>query len=373
MRARVAEAMNFFRSALPLLLASLSLGASVFACSAPTDDDDSASDESDIKKKVSPKGGNGEFDLLAPTSFKTDGYSGSFTFAGPSIAMGDKVQKVPGAYSLTAQGVSFVDGVLPSSSLPFTITAGAIVKNQLAGLNIHFSEPLTLGSARVDMIETGGGNAYLDGNKAWQTKATGSAILLLAGTISVTPSTEGTATSYTIAENTLKEIVLPVAHVTVSLDAVDPAYPSPASCAIPTITGGAYNYPYNYMASAPLRKSDGTPSATYVVPSGSKAPVTLTAYGLGTQQATTAGGTNSFTLNRLEVDDVEVAQTGGGSTFVKGSVYVVKKNANGTTTALNCTFPTHSGIDLPDGDYTVTSSASTASGTVTSSQDVSFP
>jgi hypothetical protein len=54
-------------------------------------------------------------------------------------------------------------------------------------------------------------------------------------------------------------------------------------------------------------------------------------------------------------------------------VTIGRKNADGSFTNLNCTFPTHSGVDLPDGTYRVASRAQSASGVVTSTEDVTFP
>ena len=64
---------------------------------------------------------------------------------------------------------------------------------------------------------------------------------------------------------------------------------------------------------------------------------------------------------------------GGAGVVTGGTMTEAVANADGTFTNLNCNFPTHTGLDLPDGTYRVTSRASSASGVVTSTDDVTFP
>jgi hypothetical protein len=194
-------------------------------------------------------------------------------------------------------------------------------------------------------------------------------MLVLAGKVTVTPATEGAGTDHIVTEGALKEVVLPTSRVSLAIDAYDPAYPTPTNCGATYVRAGAQSY----TATALVRKQDGSPNASFVVPQGTRAPVAVNAYGIEVAQATVAGQTHSFTLNRLEIDDVEVAQAGGGSQLVKGTVTIGRKNADGTFTNLNCNFPTHSGLDLPDGTYRVASRAQSASGVVTSTEDVTFP
>jgi hypothetical protein len=256
-----------------------------------------------------------------------------------------------------------------SHQLSFAITAGAVAKHQLGGLRVRFSSPVTLGNTQVDLRTETGGTGYLYAGRAWQTTATGAGFLVLAGKIGVTPATEGTPTSVAVAENKLEEVVLPTAKVNLLVDAYDPDYPTPTGCAQTTVIGGAQGY----QTSAYVRKADGSPNASFVAPAGSRAPVSINAYGIVVAQTTAAAGTNTFQLNRLEIDDVEVAQAGGGTQLVKGTVSMSRKNADGTFTSFNCSFPTHSGIDIPDGTYRVISRAQAASGVVTSTEDVTFP
>lgn len=317
---------------------------------------------------MKPKGGNGAFDLVAP-SFTTTGFAGSFTFDNAEINPGSRSEKVPGNYSLQAVAAGFGDGQSPNQQLSFAITAGAVAMHQLGALRVRYAKPITLGAAQIDLRSETGGMGYLYAGRPWQAAPLGASLLVLAGKIGVTPATEGVAINVVIAENKLEEVVLPTSTLSLLVDAYDPDYPTPPSCQPAYVTAGAQGF----AANANVRKPDGSPNASFVVPQGSRAPVYLNAYGLIVTQPTVAGGTNTFQLNRLEIDDVEVAQAGGGSQLVKGTVTVSRKNADGTFTALNCAFPTHSGIDLPDGAYRVVSRAQSASGVVTSTEDVTFP
>jgi hypothetical protein len=359
--------MNPSRMLLALLLASCSLG--VVACSAPTEDDGENADsqDQDVKKKVKPKGGNGAFDLVAP-SFTSTGFAGNFFFDNTGIKAGERREKVPGSYNLQAQAISFADGQTAAQTLTYPITAGAVAKHQLGGLRIRFDAPVTLGSTRVDFVSEMNSTGILQPTGPWATSATGSSMLVLAGKFGVTSYADGVRNDVVVAENALKEVVLPTSKVALLVDAYDPDYPTP-TCAPTYVRAGAQSY----TATAPVRKADGSPNASFVVPQGVRAPVVVNAYGIEVSQNTVAGGTSTFQLNRLEIDDVEVAQAGGGTTMVKGNVSISRKNADGTFTALNCSFPTHSGVDLPDGTYRVVSRASSSSGVVTSTEDVTFP
>lgn len=347
-----------------LLLATLA--AQSVACVA-SNDDDASSEDSEIKKKVKPKGGNGAFDLLKP-SFAS-GFVGQLNFDGSSMALGERREKVPGNYNLQLVGASTGDGQTMAQTEVIAITAGSVTARTPGGLRVRFAEPVTLGGARVVLTPTQGYVGFLNAAAPWQSAANGAQMLALAGKVVVSPATETTTLDAIVAEGAVKEVVLPTARVKVALDAYDAAYPNPANCSAAYVRAGAWGY----QASAYVRNANGTPNASFVVPQGSRADVAVVVYGFETKQPTVAGGTNTFTLNRLEVDHVEVAQSGGGTQMVPGTYTLARKNADGTFTQLNCTAPTQTGVDLPDGTYRVTSSARGASGTVTSTEEVSFP
>lgn len=363
--------MSHSRLLLPLLFASCTFSFAA-ACASPTDDggaspENAESQDNDLKKKVKPKGGNGAFDLVAP-SFNTAGFAGAFTFDDAPIKPGERSEKVPGTYVLQALGGGFADGQPPNQQLSFPITAGVVSKHQLGALRVRYSKPVTLGAAQIELRSETGYTGYLYAARPWQSAPLGASLLVLAGKIVVTPATEGVAINVAIAENKLEEVVLPTSTVSLLIDAYDPDYPTP-SCQPTYVTAGAQGF----TANANVRKPDGSPNASFVVPQGTRAPVYLNAYGVIVSQPTVAGGTNTFQLNRLEIDDVEVAKAGGGSQLIKGTVSISRKNPDGSFTSFNCGFPTHSGIDLPDGTYRVVSRAQSASGVVTSTEDVTFP
>ena len=357
--------MNRSHLLLGLLLASSSL--SLFACASPTGDGENAdATESDVKKKVTPKGGNGAFDLVAP-GFNATGFNGTFTFDSAAIKAGDRIEKVPGTYMLQSSAGYYGDGYLMYQQLSNVITAGTVIQHKLGGLRVRFAEPVTLGNTQVALAPEGGSGGYLGAGMPWQKAPTGASLLALAGKVVVTPNSEATGKDVVITQGALAEVVLPVSHVAIALDAYDASYPTPTNCTPTSVRAGATT------ASVPVRNADGSPNAAFVVPQGSRAPVGLNAYGIDLVQPTVPGVTNSFSLNRLEIDDVEVTQAGGGKTMVKGSANISHKNPDGTFTQLNCAFNTHSGLDLPDGTYRIVSRAQSASGVVTSTDDVTFP
>jgi hypothetical protein len=353
-----------------IVLASMTL--SVFACSSPTDDssENAEAQDNDLKKKVKPKGGNGALDFAAP-GFDMTGFVGRYTFDSLVLTPGSRVEKVPGVYALVAQPQSFDSGRLMNQAAQVEITAGVTTRKATGGLRVRFAEPVTLGSTRVDLVPELGAAGFLGGGGSWQRAATGASMLVLPGNVTLTSATEVMPLgAVAVTEGALKEVIMPISHVAVALDAYDAAYPSPTNCSPPTLIGGAQSF----VALATLRNQDGSvPATSFVVPQGRLAPVSVNTYGITTTQPTVAGGTNSFTLNRLEVDDVEVALASGGTQLVRGNVSVARKNADGTFQTANCTFPTHSGIDLPDGTYRVTSQAQSASGPITSTDEVTFP
>jgi hypothetical protein len=360
--------MSRSRLLLGLLLATSSL--TLLACASPTEgaDDGAESQDGELKKKVKPKGGNGAFDLVAP-GFDATGFAGTFSFDGTPIRPGDRSEKVPGAYWLQLQGTNFQHGVLMNQQLWVPIAAGAIAKQQLGGLRVRFAEPVTLGGARVSFSpEQGASAGYLNAGAPWQSSPTGASMLTLAGKVNVAPATGNAGINAVVAAGALTDLVLPTSRVALLVDAYDATYPTPA-CAQTLVRGGAQGY----TATATARNLDGSPNAAFVVPQGPAAPVAVNAFGVEVSQATVAGQTHTFTLNRLEIDDVEVARAGGPSQLVKGTVTVSYKRADGVFVGLNCSFPTHSGIDLPDGVYRVASRADTPSGVVTSTEDVTFP
>jgi len=78
----------------------------------------------------------------------------------------------------------------------------------------------------------------------------------------------------------------------------------------------------------------------------------------------------SVHMNRLEVDHIAVTRPDGTTQMVAGTFAVERKNNTGAFAKILGTEPTHTGVDLPDGTYRVTSMAPNAPTQVTT---VTFP
>jgi hypothetical protein len=337
------------------------------ACVSASDDNTDAED-ADLKKKVKPKAGNGALDLLKP-SFATTAFVGQFSFDGTTMNPGDRREKVPGSYILQTTGNAFADGTAMTQKLAIPITAGTIAKQTPGGLRVRFAEPVTLGGVRVGLTPEQGYEGVLEANTGWHKAATGAQLLVLPGKVTLSPATETTKIDAVITEGAVKEIVLPTSRVAIQLDAFDAAYPTPSNCTAPYLRAGASGY----TSTEYIRTAAGVPNASFVVPQGTRTDLILNVYGYEWKQATVSGATHTFMLNRLEVDDVEVALSGGGTQMVAGTYTIARKNDLGTWVSLNCSAPTHTGMDLPDGTYRVTSSARAASGPVSYVEEISFP
>ena len=365
MRSSLASASFVLLAALPLL----SMG-----CAASGDDEGDSADssESDVKKKVKPKAGNGAFDLAKPT-FTTDGFEGQHVFGGSNVAIGGRVERVPGTYNLSVGGQSLGtnDGrAMAQVTGGYTLGVGTILSQKASGLRVKFAEPLTLGRAYVEITPTSGSAGYLTADGGWRARAEGSRMFVLPGDVRVRSYADtATTKSVTVTEGNLAEVILPIARVKVVGDEYDATYPTTSNCALPSVRVGAQGYEQSFV----VRRNDGTVDpTTYVVPQGPQAPAVLDTYGYVTVLPTVAGSTHTFTVNRLEVDDVEVNAAGGGTQIVKGT-FTIQRKVGAQLTTLNCNFPTHTGVDLPDGTYVITSTASSASGPVRHVEEVSFP
>jgi hypothetical protein len=353
-------------------LISLLLASTAFAgCAAPSsssddDDDDSESTASDIKKKVKPNAGNGGLDLEAPV-FAVAGFASGFSFDNQPLAIGARAEKTPGSYTLRASS-SWPGGNQLVQEEVIPITAGAVVARKAAGLRVRFAQPVTLGSATVRIVPTRGSTGSLDPNGAWRSFPTGVSMLVLPDTLRLTSDADAAPIPAVTNSGALTEIVLPTARVDIAVDALDPNYPSPQSCSAPYLYAGGTS---SRLQAQFVRKPDSS-GASFVVPQGGTADLELNAYGIRIRKATTGAAVHTITLNRLEIDDVDVAQASGGTTSVRGTVSIAKKE-NAAWQAINCTFPTHSGVDLPDGTYRVITTAQSPSGAVTHTEEVSFP
>lgn len=355
----------------PLMILA-AIGGSLVACGGAPEEEDGASTESEVRKRLKPKGGNGAFDLAKPT-WNPAGVVGGYTFAGKRIQVDSRMEQVPGPWGFnlvpgTADGIRGFDQLLEGVQ----IVAGQVVTRKPTGLRVRFAEVPTLGK-RVNWFLGAGSpitsSGYVYGAGEW---AKTSALLYVPpGSLVVSSDIDLAPTEIVVPEGKLTELVLPTTRVTVDLDSYDPDYPSPPNygcSSMPSIIVGSGGF----QDIAKVR-GDAGPLTNFVVPHGTKATVKLNAYGLVSEKPTVAGGKVSFLLNRLEVDDVEVALSGGGTQLARGNYSV--EVLNGTTyKQLDCgSFPTHTGIDLPDGTYRVTTWATAPSGNIRHVEEVSFP
>lgn len=354
------------------LLLAVSLS-SLMACAANTDAEDaSQSSDDELKKKIKPKGGNGGLDLAKP-SWTTTAAVGQYVFDNVNVLIDTRTEKVPGTYALQTRAIGFDGGQTMNQSFSsIAITAGNIEKRTATGLRVRFDQPLTFGAARYDMVPSVGGIAgFLQGRGgAWSKKVDGVLMFVAPGTIKATNASDLTGSDVTFVEGKLSEVVLPTSKLAVQVDDYDAAYPTPANCQPPYVSAGAPGD----QESLPVRDQAGKGFVTAVIPHGARASAVLNSYGIQKTLATAAGQTVSFLVNRLEVDDVEVSTAGGGTQTVRGTFNVEYKDVGGVYRSIACSgFATHSGIDLPDGAYRITSRASSNSGVVTSVEEVSFP
>ncbi|MFO0662980.1 MAG: hypothetical protein U0174_03460 [Polyangiaceae bacterium] len=362
--------MRYVTKFAPLMLLA-ALGSSLVACGGASEEEDADSSESEVRKRVKPKGGMGAFDLAKPT-WNPAGIVGDYSFAGKSMPVDSRREQVPGTFGfILRSGVD--DGIQSMDQLleEVKIVGGQVETRKPTGLRVRFAEVPTLGK-RVHWALGAGlpikSSGYVYGDGAW---AKTSALLYVPpGPIFVLSDIDAAPTEITAPEGKLTELVLPTTRVSVDLDSYDPDYPSPSSAcdAVPAIIVGSGAA----LDTARVRNAGGS-LKTMVVPHGSKATVKLNAYGIVSEKPTVAGGTVSFLLNRLEVDDVEVSLSGGGTQLTRGQYSVEVKDGN-TYRRLECgSFPTHTGIDLPDGTYRVSTWAEGPSGTIRHVEEVSFP
>lgn len=351
------------------LAASLS---SLVACAASSDaSEDTDSSEADIKRKVKPTGGNGAFDLAKPT-WATAGAVGQYVFDGRDVAIGSRTEKVPGNYAWQTRGNSFEGSqTMGQNADPIAITAGNVVTRTTTGLRVRYDQPLTLGFSTYSMQPVSAGSTgWLRGSGPWARQADGVLMLVAPGKFKATAAADGVTTEVTLTEGKLNEVVLPTAKVSVDTDQYDPDYPTSPNCSAAVLIAGAPGE----TEQAYLRNAAGTGIATQVIPHGARTTAILDTYGVRKTVPTVAGQTIKFVVNRLEVDDVEVRTAGGGTQLVKGTFTVEYKDAGGAYRMFNCGgLPTHTGLDLLDGAYRVTSRANSASGVVTHVEEFTFP
>jgi hypothetical protein len=332
---------------------------------AADEDDATASDESEVKKRVKPTGGNGAFEFAKPTGWSADGAEGRVMFANEVIAVGGNMQRTPGTYRFEMQQHATANGRVNPQATTITLTAGATVSKKASAVRVRFDKPTTLGGVNFST------NAFTLGLGPWARDAKGTTTLVLpyAGGFTSSSNTSQRTSDFAVAEGELKEIVLPTAKVQVQVDSLDADFPSPRvtdACSAPTLQaggGGAFQ-------TLAVRNTDGSAIPLQVVPQGDLAPVIVNAYGFEARYTPEAGATANVVLNRLEVDHIEIQ---GTAQSVPGTYTLERKIPNGWQNSTCRNIPTRTGLDLPDGTYRITSQTTTQTGPIMHVEEVSFP
>ena len=341
-----------------LRLAAVSSALFIVACAGTERGEDPDRAENEVKKKVEPQGGNGAF-VLVPPDFDATRFAGTFEFDDSRIEIGKPIEKVPGHYRLTSSDWA-------RNEIMFDIVAGQLEKMKASGLRVRYAEPVTFGSTDVSLSWNGGlaGTTTIGPH--------GVSLLTLNGKATLVHHVGSDPVVVDVPEGGVADVVLPTTRVVVQLDAYDSAFPTPTCDHYdePQLMAGTESNSVEAITS--LRYEDGSPKIAFVVAHGNSARVSLFARGIVETEPTVAGETITFNLNRLEVDDFKVTLANGESKFVKGEVSVEREQRYGFQ-EIACKFPTHSGIDVPDGKYRITSTVITPSGPMTQVREVTFP
>lgn len=382
------------------VLTMLTALAAIPGCADPETGSD-ITDDSDLTKRTKPKAGMGGVVLEKP-AWLNDGFKGEVKVGNATNAQtltpDTLVDLVPGSYEVffrpegiatsltTSDGTWGVFGHLWRQS--GSLAAGQVWKVSPAGLRIELDRPLVfkrnvlLATAAVPspgivklsdqrfsrvLDHTTAGPFYANYeydrlSLSSEEIAAGAKTLdriFPAETYSLTLIGQA-KTSVALTAGNLTTVTMKTLKYAVDLDPIDPAYPNAAAQCV-TIEADSVR--------EPVRALDAF--ATAVLPEGY--PVKVKAFGIEVPGKIT-GDVKHFTLNRLELADVEVSAPGGGTTMARGSARVEVKSAAGWA-SLDClgTISTGTGIDLPDGTYRITSTATGPNGLVTSTEEISFP
>jgi hypothetical protein len=350
------------KRSLPFLAFSL---VSLVACTADVPDDEAEDTGVELKKKVTPKGTEGKLELAKP-AWATPAYDAGLVFAGNYVKLGDVVPKPPGSYSL----------VLGASSTSIGITAGTTQTVTPGGLLVRYAQPIQSKWFEADQIVVSSQSGH-----AIKKGPTPVHLAVFPGAFSVRAPAH--AWNGNVTAGLLTEVTIPTANVTVAVDPIDPAYPSavPDCLRLRTLRTDIDTYP-NYTSSRwsvspPLRELGSAPvgvpagNAVRLVTGGASAS---SSYGITelAQWPVIASSSTTITIHRLEVDHVTSPTPGAPS--LQGS-FTIDMKRNGVWTPYSCGqgVPTHSGVDLPDGDYRVTTTANGPSGVITHVEEISFP
>jgi len=342
-----------------LLSLSLFLSLGLTACTA-AEEDTTEADESEIRRRVDPNGNTqaGKFELVAPTWSLSGASLARMTFGGKPISVGGGVDVAPGSNAWTLDARDADDIVVAAQQTSVAITNGTTVRRTLAGVRVRYDQPLTFGMAKIELPP-----ATLNPPGLWRKSPTGIVVTMLPTAGQWSSSAMSGRRPFGVAEGQLFEIVLPTTQLQVTVDTIDPAFPTPSTCELPKVTAGGKGATDWRQG---RQQETGLALKPQVVPSGDLAPVVLETYGIKVSFPTANVPAITLVLNRLEVNDVRV-----DGTLVPGTFTVSRQNSNGAWEELKCSAPykTHIGLDVPDGTYRVVSRA----GGITHTETVSFP
>lgn len=400
----------FMRSYLAALAALPLVAMLAAGCSAQSDDTDSS--DSDIKKRTNPTGGTGSITFAKPDWYDPavfggtlDVYdtaqlqrymqsSGYLPMVGQggrlkSLNVGDSTDAAPSTYTLFFTPPNLnkrsSDAIIALVPAPLTVAAGQSATFSPAGIVFEADQPIVWDGGGVPMAGiTGPGNLF---ETMFRGVLGNPSSTQFAGTITLSGKKAGMllppgtwqVNDKTVVLEAGKLLALPIVKTkrfAVNLDELDPAYPDSVAGSCVTMTywpEGANPYAEGDSGIRTERVRALNLFASAVVPEDFK--VQVAAMGVPATPKL-ENGVESYTLNRLELQDVKV-----GSSTVKGRAKIEYKASNGVYSTLSCAsnhttytdFDTSTGVDLPDGTYRITSTAQTPSGPITSVEEVSFP
>lgn len=391
------------------LLTIFAACASTVGCAEPDEasSDDESTAESELTKRTKPKAGMGGV-LVEKPAWLDDGFAGEIKVADSRSAQratpGTILDLVPGSYEVYFKPKGLVDSVNTSDGTwsvfghlwrkqTGSLAVAQVWKVIPAGLRIELDRPLvwkypvTLATISVPQpavvkihdqrysrtlthSQAGPIYAAYDYDRlaiSAEEIAAGAKRLdriFPAETYSVQLGALGTKNPVALTEGNLTKLTVKTLSYAIDADPIDPAFPNAMAQCVTIESDGLKE---------PARALDAFKTA--VLPENQ--PVKVKAFGLDVP-GKVVGNVKRFPLNRLELDDVEVAAAGGGTTNVQGKVRIEVKSGS-VWSPLVCgssqaaTFLTRTGVDLPDGTYRVTSTAMGANGPVTSTEEVSFP
>jgi hypothetical protein len=338
--------------------------ASVAACTAPTED--TGSDESDIRKRINPSSGSAAFELKKPAWY-TDAFLSEFTFAGSRAELGKRYERAPGEYPLVS-GILYLPTYYGfgtrqySMQMQVPLELGMISIYEPAGLVIKYDRPINAGknviSGKREQVQ-----AIAIRNEELKNKPDGYSLAMLDGRYEIETSANEKQT-VDVAEGQKKDVLLPTASLDFRYETIDPEFPGTTTCL--GVTYVAENARID-------RTSDTLAVARdrqYVVPAGSFAQLRVGACGKNEVLDLAPGATHTITVHRLEVNDLDIVDPDGQHRIVRGTFKVERKHEDGNYTTVLSSQPTHTGVDVTDGTYRVTSTAPNAPPHV---QEITFP